>query len=92
MKKCVQYCLKSSGFDYKDIKTIGISTHKNLNKIDDSFLFKMIGGKPENYTNVLCSSSLFTHEYIAHYGNLKSGIVLVIDGSGSAEKDRKNLI
>ena len=27
-------------------------------------------------------------EYIAHYGNLKPGIVLVIDGSGSREEDR----
>ncbi len=90
MKKCVQYCLKSSGFDYKDIKTIGISTHKNLNIIDDAFLFEMIGGKPENYMQTYYVPHHYSHmEYIAHYGKLKSGIVLVIDGSGSSEKDRK---
>lgn len=91
MKKCVEYCLNSTGYNYKDIKTIGICTHKNLNKIDDSYLFKMIGEKPENYIQTYYIPHHYSHmEYIVHYGNLKSGIVLVIDGSGSAEKDRKN--
>ena len=53
-------------------------------------LFKFIGGVPKKYIETYYVPHHFSHmEYIVHYGNLKPGIVLVIDGSGSREKDRQ---
>ena len=88
-QKCIQYCLKVAGFQYSDIEAIGVSTPWNLRKINNSDLFKYIGGVSENYIETFYVPHHFSHmEYIVHYGNQEPGIVLVIDGSGSAEKDR----
>ena len=89
IKNCVQYCLSATGFEYSDIEAIGVSTHKNVKKINNLDLFKYIGGVPKKYIKTYYVPHHFSHmEYIAHYGNLKPGIVLVIDGSGSREEDR----
>ena len=86
---CVQYCLSAAGFKYSDIEAIGIGTHKNVKKIDNSDVSDYIGGVPKTYIDTFYVPHHFSHmEYIAHYGNLKPGIILVIDGSGSLEEDR----
>ena len=88
-QKCVKYCLNSSGFKYKDINTIAISTPWHIKKISNEKLFHYIGGVPENYLGTYYVPHHLSHmEYIIHYGDKKPGIILVIDGSGSLEKDR----
>ena len=88
-QKCVQYCLRAAGFQYSDIEAIGISTPWDIKKINNSDLFDVIGGIPKKYIDTFYVPHHFSHmEYIAHYGNLEPGIILVIDGSGSFEKDR----
>ncbi|MDB9699571.1 hypothetical protein OAA33_01450 [Candidatus Pelagibacter sp.] len=85
----VRYCLDTTGFQYSDIEAIGISTHKNIKKINNTSLFKNIGGISKKYIKTFYVPHHFSHmEYIAHYGNLEPGIILVIDGSGSSEQDR----
>jgi carbamoyltransferase len=89
MQDCVGYCLDAAGFQHSDIEAIGISTHKNVKKINNKDLFNLIGGVPEKYIETFYVPHHFSHmEYIAHYGNLEPGIILVIDGSGSSENDR----
>ena len=89
MENCVRYCLNATGFQYSDVEAIGVSTHENIKKINNADLFKHIGGVPDKYTETFYVPHHFSHmEYIAHYGNLEPGIILVIDGSGSAEQDR----
>ena len=89
MENCVRYCLNATGFQYSDVEAIGVSTHENIKKINNEDLFKHIGGVPEKYAETFYVPHHFSHmEYIAHYGNLEPGIILVIDGSGSAEQDR----
>ena len=89
MQNCVDYCLNATGFKHSDIEAIGLSTHRNLKKIHNSKLFKCIGGEPKKYINTFYVPHHFAHmEYVAHYGNLEPGIILVIDGSGTQEKDR----
>ena len=89
LKRCVQYCLQSSGLKYEDINAIAISTPWDLNKISNDILFNSIGGTPNNYIGTFYVPHHLSHmEYILHYGKMHPGIVLVIDGSGSLEKDR----
>ena len=89
VEKCVHYCLGAAGFEYSDIEAIALCTPWKLKKIDDLDLFRYIGGTPKKYKETLYVPHHFSHmEYIAHYGNLEPGIILVIDGSGSLEKDR----
>ena len=89
VEKCVHYCLDATGFEYSDIEAIALCTPWKLKKIDDLDLFRYIGGTPKKYKETLYVPHHFSHmEYIAHYGNLEPGIILVIDGSGSLEKDR----
>ena len=88
-RKCVKYCLDTAGFEYQDIEAIGLSSPWSFNKINNIDLFDYIGGVPKNYAETFYVPHHFSHmEYIAHYGNLEPGIILVIDGSGSLEKDR----
>ena len=88
-KDCIRYCLDSTGFQYADIEAISIAHHKYAKKINNDDLFKNIGGIPEKYAETFHVPHHFAHnEYIAHFGNLEPGIVLVIDGSGSREEDR----
>ena len=89
MQDCVRYCLNATGFQYSDIEAIGVSTHRNIKKINNTDLFKSIGGVPKKYIKTFYVPHHFSHmEYIAHYGDLEPGIILVIDGSGSSEQDR----
>tara|TARA_B100000787_G_scaffold168577_1_gene157605 strand:+ start:2288 stop:3982 length:1695 start_codon:yes stop_codon:yes gene_type:complete len=86
---CVKYCLTEAGYKYSDIEAIGIATHKNVKKIDNSDLPDYIGGVPKKNIKTFYVSHHFSHmEYVAHYGDQKPGIILVIDGSGSSEEDR----
>ena len=89
MQNCVSYCLDATGFHHSDIEAIGISTHKNIKKINNKDLFNLIGGVSEKYIETFYVPHHFSHmEYIAHYGNLEPGIILIIDGGGSPESDR----
>ena len=89
MQNCVSYCLDATGFHHSDIEAIGISTHKNIKKINNKDLFNLIGGVPEKYIETFYVPHHFSHmEYIAHFGNLEPGIILIIDGGGSPENDR----
>tara|TARA_Y100000389_G_C17456902_1_gene518737 strand:- start:687 stop:2423 length:1737 start_codon:yes stop_codon:yes gene_type:complete len=86
---CINYCLDASGFKHSDIEVIAISTPWKCHKVTNSELFKYIGGTPKKYTKTFYVPHHYAHmEYIAHYGDLKPGIILVIDGSGSLESDR----
>ena len=88
-KNCIHYCLDTSGFQHSDIESIAFSTPWEIKKINDSNLFNYIGGKPKKYVKTFYVPHHYSHmEYIAHYGDLKPGIILVIDGSGSVESDR----
>ena len=88
-RKCVKYCLDTAGFEYQDIEAIGLSSPWSFNKINNIDLFDYIGGVPKNYAETFYVPHHLSHmEYIVHYGGLKPGIVLVIDGSGSLEEDR----
>ena len=87
--KCVHYCLDAAGFEYSDIEAVALCTPWEAKKINDLDLFRYIGGVPKKYIKTFYVPHHFSHmEYIAHYGNLEPGIILVIDGSGSLEKDR----
>ena len=88
-QKCVRYCLDASGFQYKDIVAVALSTPWKVKKIDNVDLFRYIGGSPKNYIETFYVPHHFSHmEYIVHFGGLKPGIVLVVDGSGTLEPDR----
>ena len=89
---CINYCLDASGFKHSDIEVIAISTPWQCHRVTNSELFKYIGGTPKKYTKTFYVPHHYAHmEYIAHYGDLKPGIILVIDGSGSLESDRSIL-
>ena len=89
MQNCAQYCLSAAGFKYSDIEVVALCTPWRTKKINDLDLFHYIGGVPKKYINTFYVPHHFSHmEYIAHYGNLEPGIILVIDGSGSLEEDR----
>jgi len=88
-QKCIRYCLNAENIKYEDINAIAITTPWKLKQENNTNLFNYIGGIPKNYLGTFYVPHHFTHmEYIVHYGDLKPGIVLVIDGSGSFEKDR----
>ncbi len=92
LKKCVKYCLDYSKLEYKDINAIAISTPWELRMIRNENLFNNIGGIPNQYFGTFYVPHHLSHmEYIIHYGGMQPGIVLVIDGSGSLEKDRSFL-
>ena len=89
VKECINYCLNVAGFQHSDIEAIALSTPFNVKKINDHDLFDYIEGKPKKYIKTFYVPHHYSHmEYIAHYGNLEPGIILVVDGSGSLEKDR----
>ena len=89
IKNCINYCLNTAGFEYSDIEAVALCTPWKAKKINDLDLFRYIGGVPKKYIKTFYVPHHFSHmEYIAHYGNLEPGIILVIDGSGSLEKDR----
>ena len=89
VKKCVEYCLAASGFQYSDIEAIGLCTPWDLVKISDQKLFDYIGGTPNKYIGTSYVPHHMAHmEYIIHYGNHKPGLILVVDGSGTHERDR----
>ena len=89
-QECVKYCLDASGFKYQDIDAVALSTPWNVKKISDADLFEYIGGIPKNYLKTFYVPHHLSHmEYIVHFGSLEPGIVLVIDGSGSLEADRR---
>ena len=87
---CVKYCLNQAGITHADIQSIGISTPWKVQHIKNKVLFDYIGGTPNNYRKTYYIPHHFAHvEYILHYSNLESGIVLIVDGSGSNERDRE---
>ena len=90
IKKCVDYCLNYAGIKYSSIESICICTPWDVSYIENSTLFSFIGGKPDKYKNTYYVPHHLAHaEYSLHYSNLSPGIVLVVDGSGSKEIDRK---
>ena len=91
VKKCVDYCLNYAGIKYSDLNSIAISTPWEVVHLENDNLFDYIGGTPRDYKKTYYVPHHFAHvEYILHYSNLSPGIVLIIDGSGSKEQDRKS--
>ena len=91
VKKCVDYCLNYAGIKYSDLNSIAISTPWEVVHLENDNLFDYIGGTPKDYKKTYYVPHHFAHvEYILHYSNLSPGIVLIIDGSGSKEQDRKS--
>ena len=91
VSKCVNYCLKEANIKHDDLQSIAISTPWDVQLIKNKDLFHLIGGSPKNYKGTYYVPHHYAHaEYILHYSNLSEGIVLVIDGSGSKEEDRKD--
>ena len=89
LSKCVEYCLQEGGIKHSELNSIAISTPWDVEILNDKFLFNCIGGSPKNYKGTFYVPHHYAHvEYILHYSNLESGIVLVVDGSGSKEIDR----
>ena len=90
VSECVEYCLNQAGIRHADIQSIAISTPWGFNQIEDNWLFDYIGGAPNDYRGTYYVPHHFSHmEYILHYSNLLPGIVLIVDGSGSLERDRQ---
>ncbi|MDC1428111.1 hypothetical protein N8156_05310 [Rhodospirillaceae bacterium] len=88
-KRCVDYCLTASEMTLSDVDAVGLCTPWDVKTITDEKLFNYIGGSIEKYLGTSYVPHHFAHlEYILHYGHFKPGIALVIDGSGSHEKDR----
>ena len=89
-KQCVSYCLEVAGLKHADVQSIGLCTPWSVEKISEPDLYDYIGGIPANYKKTFYVPHHLAHmEYIIHFGNNEPGIVLVIDGSGSLEEDRK---
>ena len=87
--KCVNYCLDETGERHEDINAIAISTPWEVKTFSNIELFDYIGGVPKHYLGTFYVPHHYSHmEYILHYGCNEPGIVLVIDGSGTLEKDR----
>ena len=90
LSKCVEYCLQEGGIKHSELNSIAISTPWDVEILNDKFLFNCIGGSPKNYKGTFYIPHHYAHvEYILHYSNLEPGIVLIVDGSGTREKDRK---
>ncbi len=88
-RECIQYCLTSSGVSYADVNAFALTTPWSARKVSDGWLFDTMGGIPDNYFGTFCVPHHFAHmEYIICFGELRPGIVIVIDGSGSFEQDR----
>jgi len=89
VSNCVQYCLKKAKIKYSDIQSIAICTPWKVNHVNNETLFDFIGGRPSHYKGTYYVPHHYAHaEYIIHYSELKEGIILVVDGSGSKESDR----
>tara|TARA_Y100000590_G_scaffold466518_1_gene642212 strand:- start:17847 stop:19547 length:1701 start_codon:yes stop_codon:yes gene_type:complete len=90
IKKCVDYCLNYAGISYSEIESISICTPWDVSYLENSALFSFIGGNPDKYKKTYYVPHHLAHaEYSLHYSNLSPGIVLIVDGSGSKEVDRK---
>jgi carbamoyltransferase len=90
VSECVNYCLDQAGIKHSDLHSISICTPWDVVPIENEKLFNLIGGIPKNYKKTYYVPHHYAHaEYILHYSNLSKGIILVIDGSGTKEKDRK---
>ncbi|MEE2745403.1 MAG: carbamoyltransferase C-terminal domain-containing protein [Pseudomonadota bacterium] len=90
-RDCVKYCLNEAKISYSSIKAIALCTPWEVTKIDENRLFNFIGGEPKNYSGTFYIPHHLSHaEYIVHYGRKKPGLVLVVDGSGSLEIDRRH--
>jgi len=88
-QQCVSYCLESVGLKHEDINAIAITTPWEVKRVRETDLFAYIGGTPQRYLQTGYVPHHLSHmEYVAHYGALSPGIVLVMDGSGSLEADR----
>ena len=89
-QNCVRYCLDASGLKHQDIDAVALSTPWDVKKINEASLFEYIGGVPKDYLKTFYVPHHLSHmEYIVHYGGLEPGIVLVVDGSGTLEADRR---
>ena len=90
LAKCVTYCLNYAGITHSDLQSIAICTPWDVDFLENKTLFDYIGGSPKDYKGTFYVPHHYSHvEYILHYSKLLPGIVLIIDGSGSKEKDRK---
>ena len=89
IKSCVDYCLDAAGFKYSDVEAIALCTPWDVKKINNLDFYSHISGESKKNIKTFYVPHHFSHmEYIAHYGDLKPGIILIIDGSGSLEIDR----
>ena len=74
----MHYCLDAADFEYSDIEAIALCTPQKLTKINDLDLFRYIDYH-KKYAETFYVPHHFSHmEYIAHYGNLEPGIILII--------------
>ena len=90
VSSCVKYCLNQAGITHAEIHSIAISTSWDVSHVEDKVLFDYLGGTPNDFKGTYYVPHHFAHmEYIVHYSNLSPGIVLIVDGSGSKEKDRQ---
>jgi carbamoyltransferase len=90
VSQCVEYCLRHANIRHSDIQSIAISTPFNFTNIECNDLFNCIGGVPNYYEGTFYVPHHYSHmEYILHYSHLSSGIVLIVDGNGSKESERK---
>ena len=90
LRDCINYCLEVGKVDQSEINSGGISTPWRATEINDDDLFEFIGACPNNYLGTFYVPHHLAHsEYIVHYGDNDPGLVLVIDGSGTMEEDRK---
>ena len=88
--ECVKYCLNQAGIKHSDLQAISICTPWDVVEIKNEKLFDLIGGTPKSYKKTYYVPHHYAHaEYILHYSKLSKGIILVVDGSGTKEKDRE---
>ena len=88
---CVKYCMEQAGITHREIQSVAISTSWDVKHIENNKVFEYLGGTPNDYKGTYYVPHHFAHmEYILHYSSLFKGIVLVVDGSGSKETDRRH--
>ena len=91
VSECVEYCLNQAGIVRAEIDCIAVCTPWSVQKLENEKLFNYIGGTPDDYKGTVYVPHHLAHmEYILHYSHFDPGIVLVVDGSGSQETDRKH--
>lgn len=89
ISRTVRYCLEACGLDYADIDAIATSTPWEHIDVDAAKFETLIGGSLRPNTPIVTVPHHLTHaEYALHYSDLEPGLVAIVDGSGTYEKDR----